>query len=163
MRVLRLAEQHDIALSDADCEALRRLALAGVMEECLPPEALKDAQAVIARCAGIAAPPPGRPEAPTRRAAAIRRGLSWRPFVLALGFGAATVSALFLLTANERMMGDFRQRATAAGSLAEKCLAAPGRSYAERAALEMRIFAADRQACPPPAAAPPVTPGTRQS
>jgi hypothetical protein len=163
MRVLCLADQQGVALSDADREALRRLTLASVMEECLPAQALKDAQAVIARYAGIADPPPEGKGAPANRPAAAR-DLPWRPFALALGLGAATVSALFLLTANDRMMGDFRHRATAADSLADKCLAAPGRNrdYADRAALALRIFAADEQACPPPAAAPPAR-GTRQS
>jgi hypothetical protein len=162
MRVLHRAEQQELTLSDADREALRRLALAGVMEERLPPEALKDAQAVIARCAEVAAPPSGGAGEPRRRSARSGRDLPWRPLALALGLGAATVTVLFLLTANERMMGDFRHRAGAAGSLAEKCLGAPGRDYAARAALEMRIFAAERQTCPPAAAPPPVT-GTRQS
>lgn len=190
MRVLHHADHQDVALSETDRETLRRLALASVMAECLPAEDIKEAQAIIARCRCPEAPAPAeaadgathRPHGwmgwasrgwvPDRaRLREMARHCAAPPAVrhlaLAAGLGAAVVSTTYLLTANQRMMDDFQQRAAAATDLAQKCLAAHGGnpSYTELVALQTRIFEADAEACPKrsPAAPKPVAAGIRQS
>lgn len=98
MRVLRLAEHTPDTLSQVERENLRRVALAGVMAECLPPEALQTAQAVIRRCgcgdALAPAAPLARPRPPLRH----RIEALWRPALFAAGLSAVAASAAYVLT-----------------------------------------------------------------
>lgn len=81
---------------------------------------------------------------------------AWRAIGRASGLVLAVVATIYLATASERMLGDFRDRAAAARADARECLARPGMepSYAELVRLETRIFQGDAARCRPPRAVP---------